>query len=94
MSDRAHLEQVAKMKGELPPELEVPDFPDIASHIWVTFNELSAGRTYGMSGPNPLSWEGIKAWVDLNGIVLTPWELETIKALDMAWVRSVNEDNG
>ena len=55
---------------------------------------LHSGRTYGMSGPNPLTWEGIAAWCNLTGIVLSSWELETVKALDMAWVGAMNEDNG
>jgi len=86
--------QVFKATGKRPPELVLPQFPDSARYVWSTFNEMSAGRTYGMNGPNPLSWEGIKAWSDLHGIPLSPWELETIKALDMMWVRSLNEDSG
>lgn len=94
MSEREHLEQVAKAKGETPSELIGPEFPDRLAYVWDTFMRLSSGRTYGMSGPNPLTWEGVQAWCNLTGIVLSSWELETIKVLDMAWVRAMNEDKG
>jgi len=55
---------------------------------------MHSGRSYGMSGPDPLTWEGIQAWCNLTGIVLSSWELETVKALDMLWVRATNKDNG
>ena len=94
MSGREHLEQVAKVKGETPQELIGPEFPDVSVHVWDAFMRLHSGRTYGMSGPNPLTWECIQAWCNLTGIVLSSWELETIKALDMSWVRVMNEDKG
>lgn len=52
---------------------------------------MHKGRSYGMSGPNPLGWSEIKAWCDLTGIVLLSWEVDVLKALDMAWVRIANE---
>ena len=94
MSGREHLEQVAKVKGEVPQEFIGPDFPDVSAHVWEAFLGLHSGRTYGMSGPNPLTWEAIQAWCNLTGIVLSSWELETVKALDMTWVRVMNEDKG
>lgn len=94
MSEREHLEQVARIKGETPEELIGPEFPEVTRHIWDVFLSMHLGRSYGMSGPNPLTWEGIAAWCNLNGIVLSSWELETVKALDMAWIRVANEDKG
>jgi len=93
-SQRELLEQVAKSTGRTPKELIGPEFPDVSAHVWSAFMALHSGRTYGMSGPNPLTWEGIAAWCNLTGIVLSSWELETVKALDMAWVKAMNEDNG
>jgi len=80
--------------GKVPKELEPPEFPDVATYVWEIFMHLHSGRTYGMSGANPLTWEGIQAWCNLNGIVLSSWELETVKALDTTWVRTMNEGNG
>lgn len=80
-----------KQIGKVPKELIGPEFPHYCQHLWDTFIDMSKGRTYGMSGPNPLSWEGIKAWCDLNRIVLSSHEVDIIKAVDMLWVRVSNE---
>jgi hypothetical protein len=97
-TERDHLEQVAKQLGKQVEEIEKSNadaiFPDIASHIWSSFIELHEGRTYGMSGPNPISYDIIKSWCDLTGVVLTPWEIETIKSLDNLWIKTVGEENG
>jgi hypothetical protein len=91
VSEREHLLQVQKQTGRAPKELIGPDFPHIAKYIWDTFADISKGRTHGMSGPNPLSWEGIKAWCDLNQIVLSSHEVDMVKAIDMLWIRISNE---
>ena len=91
VSAREYLEQVQRSLGRQLPELQMPEFPDVAHHIWDTFLSLHAGRSYGMSGPNPLSWGDIKAWCDLTGVHLEPWEADMLKALDMVWVRAMNE---
>lgn len=94
-TERDHLEQVAKQLGKQLEEIEQSNaeaiFPDAASHIWSTFIELHNGRTYGMSGPNPLSYDIIKAWCDLTGIDLSPWEIDIIKSLDNLWIKTMNE---
>jgi hypothetical protein len=46
-----------------------------------------------MNGPNPLSYDIIKAWCDLTGIHLRPWELDLIKALDTTLIKVISEDN-
>lgn len=93
-----HLEQVAKQLGKQVEDIrefnESAIFPDAASHIWSTFLELHEGRTYGMSGPNPISYDIIKAWCDLTGVALGTWELEIIKSLDNLWIKSIGEENG
>ena len=91
MSKREHLEQVAKQTGR-DDILAGPPIPDCASHVWELFLELHKGRTYGMSGPNPLSYGDIAAWCNLTGIALSSWEVGVIKTLDMAWMKAMNED--
>lgn len=94
VSQREHLEQVAKAMGRAPDALFGPQMPDVALHVWEAFLDLHKGRTYGMGGPNPLTHEGIVAWCNLTGIALSLWELEVIRELDMLWVRMMNEDKG
>ena len=80
------------MTGRPPKELIGPPFPDRYAHIWHAFLDVHAGRSYGMSGPNPLSWPDIKAFDDLFGLGLKEWEVRAIKALDLLWLRVVAED--
>lgn len=91
-----HLAQVAKQLGKQLEEVEQANaaalFPDVAAHIWATFIELHDGRTYGMSGPNPISYDIIKAWCDLSGIDLLPWEVGLIKSLDNLWIKTTSEE--
>ena len=97
-TERDHLEQVAKQLGKEVEEIEQSNadaiFPDAASHIWTTFISLHDGRTYGMGGPNPISYDIIKAWCELMQITLSPWEVETIKSLDNLWIKIIGEENG
>ena len=91
-----HLAQVAKQLGKSLEEIEQRNsdalFPDLAAHLWTAFLELHDGRTYGMSGPNPISYDIIKAWCDITGIQLSPWEIGTIKALDNLWIKTTSEE--
>lgn len=95
-TERDHLAQVAKQLGKEVDDVEKFNsdalFPDAASHIWVAFLELHDGRTYGMSGPNPISYDIIKAWCDLTSVQLSPWEIETIKSLDNLWIKITGEE--
>jgi len=38
-------------------------------------------------GPGPLTYEGIKAWMDVTGQRLASWEVAAVKRLDAAWSR-------
>ena len=91
-----HLAQVAKQLGKSLDDIEQSNsdalFPDIASYVWATFLSLHDGRTYGMSGPNPISYDIIKAWCDLYGVELNPWEIDTVKALDNLWIKTTGEE--
>ena len=59
------------------------------------FLEIHDGRSYGMSGPNPLSWGDIQAWNDLMDAGLTENEVRLLKALDATWLEVMQEgDNG
>lgn len=91
-----HLAQVAKQLGKDLEDVEKFNsdalFPDIASHLWATFIELHDGRTYGMSGPNPISYDIITAWCDLTGVDLSPWEVTIIKSLDNLWIKITGEE--
>lgn len=47
-----------------------------------------------MSGPNPISYDTIYFWCQLNDIELTPWEISVIKDLDNEYIKAMGEENG
>ena len=52
--------------------------------MWGWFWALSARRTHGMSGPNPITFSEIEAWSRLMGANPRPWEVWLITRLDDA----------
>lgn len=91
ITQREHLLQVCKQTGKTPEELgfilpEPPEPPTEGLHLWHWFLELSGARTSNGFGPNPISWNEIDAFNRLNGLRLTPWEAETLRRMDMAYL--------
>ena len=90
-TERDHLEAHARATGEDPPELQVPPVPPGAEALWQAFNELSGARVPGGMGIGPITLSEIAAWQDVFRVRLTPWEVETILAIDRAALTAVNE---
>ncbi|WP_342617234.1 hypothetical protein [Rhodoferax sp. GW822-FHT02A01] len=72
------------------PELHIPPPKNGCWHIWETFIELHNARGAGM-GPSPITWRDLSAWQEVRGVVLTPWEIDTLTALDQVAMKSMNE---
>ena len=85
-----HLEQVERQTGRTPKELEGPDFPISIEYLWSAFLSLSVSRTTGFSGPNPITYEEIRAWKELTQTPLTSRDVEAIKRLDLVYMRVMN----
>jgi len=96
-TERDHLEQVAKQLGKPLEEIEEFNdsaiFPDIASHLWSVFLQLHKGRSYGMSGPNPITYDVILDWSKLSGITLEYWEVDIMQSLDNIWIETTSKDS-
>jgi hypothetical protein len=45
-----------------------------------------------MAGPNPISYLEIDAWVRLHRMSLDGWELDALRGLDDAYLRTLSED--
>jgi len=87
---REHLEQVERQIGRKPEALENPvNFPVLLRHVWAAFCSLNNARSAGFSGPNPITYTEIKAWKELTGTPMLPWEIEGIKRLDQVYLRVV-----
>jgi hypothetical protein len=44
----------------------------------------------GFSGPNPITYDQIKAWKELTNTPLSSWEVEAIKRVDVIYMGSFN----
>ena len=86
------MESVAQATGRRPDALNVPPCPDVSEHVWHWFLELHSGRQGGGMGPSPLAWSEIESWSRQMGTQPHAWEIEAIKALDMAWLRAQAEE--
>lgn len=55
------------------------------TRVWGWFNELSAARGEGFSGPAGVGYGDILAWTQLTGADPSPTEVSIIIAMDRAW---------
>ena len=98
-SARDHLMQVCRQTSKTPAELgidlpeppEPPEPPEGGDLLWGVFMELSGARGSNGFGPNPLSWQALDAYARLSGVGLTPYEAETIRAMDLAFMAAWSE---
>lgn len=58
--------------------------------LWDTFIELHNARGGGM-GPASIGWRDLQAWQDMRGVKLTPWEIDTVMAMDLEAMKTLNE---
>lgn len=91
MTVREHLEQVERQIGRKPPELEGPKFPELVSHVWLAFVSLSNSRTSGFSGPDPITYEQIKAWKELTNNEVSSRDVAAIMSVDRVFMRVAND---
>lgn len=70
---------------------EAPEIPFYLEHIWEWFWQLHRGRSYGMSGPNPITWENILAWKNLLEIQIRPIEIEIINEIDSMYLKYISD---
>lgn len=54
--------------------------------LWRAFTQLSGARRTGM-GPSAITLVDIEAWCRLSGVRLSPWELDTLLAIDSAMLK-------
>jgi hypothetical protein len=91
ITEREHLEQVERQTGRRLEALEPPTpFPMLMEHVWSAFINLSNSRTTGFSGPNPITYEQIKAWKELTETPIDPWEIQAVIRLDRVYMGVAN----
>ena len=90
-TEREHLEQVERQTGRKLEALVSPEpFPLLLSHVWSAFITLNDSRTAGFSGPNPITYEQIKAWKELTDTQLSSQEVVAIKRVDGVYMGTIN----
>lgn len=79
---RAHRKNRPDVVAELEAELATPLFPDALRHVWDIWARLRRRKAPGMSGPSPVEWPDIDAFLRRAQRRLAPWEIELIEELD------------
>lgn len=92
---RDHLQVVARMGGPhgalATAELAGPAFPEACAYVWTWFCELLAARSAGPNGTNPLGFAELAAWARLTRRAPAAWEVDLLRALDVAWLTAKDD---
>jgi hypothetical protein len=84
-SERDHLEAAADRGNEAAIKaLEGPPVPEEVAYLKRWAVELYGRSGIGMSGLAPLTYSTLESWMRLKGVVLEPYEVEALMAIDMA----------
>lgn len=81
-----HCKAVYETTGKWPEEFPEPDVPEEGSIIWDWYWELRKAASNGFSGPNPLSFLEIEAWMRLMKIDLHSKSLQLILIMDQQYL--------
>lgn len=84
--ERAEAEGKATRVAEITAELAMPPFPECLAYLWQTYLRLRQRMSGGFSGPNPIGWPDIDAFIRRTGSRLAPWEIEAIERIDDMFV--------
>lgn len=82
---RAHLIAASEHTGHPDPRL-TRQAPKVCSELWRLYGTLNACRPPSMGGVVCVPPTEILALQQLHGITFTPWEVETLMAMDRAAV--------
>lgn len=70
------------------PEIEPLEIPPVAQYLWDWYWELVSQR----HELNPIGYRDIKAWSELMGIQITPFEVKTMVAMDAQCLATHSEE--
>jgi hypothetical protein len=87
-----HLRAVAASTGVIDPALQV-QVPREGAALWTAFCDLASERLPGMA-PAAIQGAQIESWQRLSGVVLTPWEVDTLRAMDRAALAVASKSKG
>lgn len=84
--DRADAERKTGRIAELEAELAMPPFPECLAYLWQAYLRLRRRMAGGFSGPSPIGWPDIDAFIRRTGARLAPWEIELLERIDDLFV--------
>jgi hypothetical protein len=74
---REHLESLSERRGQRHPDLDGPQLPRAAWHLWGWYCELA-----GTTGDAPIGFPDIMAWQRLTGCRPSAWEIRLLTSID------------
>lgn len=86
---RVHLEAEARATGQ-PHPLLAARVPMAGQGLWEVYCDIAASRPVGM-GPSVVPSSEYVAWQSITGVRLSPWEVDTLRAMDRAAVAALAE---
>lgn len=89
---REHLLVIQTQTGEMPEELNNPEPNPAVLYLLGYFYELALSRQSGMT-LCPITYQEIAAWQGLFHRVLSHWEIQVIKQLDMVFINVHNAES-
>lgn len=86
---RSHL-LAALAAGALPDPRLTQQPPAGCGALWSTFTDLVGARQAGMGGAGLVPPSEVQAWQAGRNVRLSPWELDTLSAMDRATLAIAN----
>lgn len=78
---------IQEQTGSWPEDIpEPPDIPPALEHLWAWFWQLRTANPSAGFGPAPLSFGEMDAWQRVTGNRLEPWHVDTLLAIDAAFL--------
>lgn len=79
------------MAAQLQADLECPPFPLALSYVWQAWVRLRRRKAGGFSGPNPIEWPDIDAFMRNTRTRLDPRDIDLIEAVDDLYLLKMAE---
>jgi hypothetical protein len=79
--------QLAYDPRHKPADLRYSELPDDLLYIWKWYEQLSMKRTFGQHGPQQIGWTEIKSWMEVAGLHLKQWEIDSLLKIDFEYYR-------
>lgn len=77
---------VERQTRKRPAELNGPELPPEAAHIWSWWISLHRARGSNGMGPNPIGYPDLHAWAALTGTTIRASEIDAVFEIDQAWL--------